>query len=440
MAISLLDAVLSHQLTSRGLPEQAIAPVGSNTSPPADTNYGAASDKVATLSGYGQLLSATSSFDDGLATASITGRAVQSSSSAVATGTATSSASMGDISVSVNQTAKARTLQSSYFTDAAAEMFNPGAMSLQVGNNAAVNINITNGSLNGIASAINTANAGVTASVTQDSNYGYKLTITGNNTGTSNSFNLSATQSNDPLNAGRINLGLLGLTQTQAAQDASYSVNGVNATSESNNVEVASGVTATLQGSGSASLTVTQSYSDVLATAQKLVGSYNALQGNVNLLSTGNGALTNDANAVNTANSLSTALYNKANDTYNISGSALTQLSQIGLSFNGGSTNSSPLQIDATALQNAYNTDAVGTVSLLSTALQDMRGIANSYTQSGGTILTQAGVVKDAIKQGIETTLAQGSSNVPSWVSEVLLQRAIDSSGSIVLPGFSTYA
>ncbi|MFC4157801.1 flagellar filament capping protein FliD [Chitinimonas lacunae] len=440
MAISLLDSVLSYQLTSRGLPEQAIAPVGTSTQPPADSNYGASSDKVTTLSGYGQLLSAASTFDDNLAAASISGRAVQSTNASVATGSAASDSSLGSLSLSVGQVAKSRSLQSAYFTDPAADIFNPGRLSIQVGSNTAVNVNISSGSLNGIASAINSANAGVTASVSQDSNYGYKLVLSGNTTGTSSSFTVSATQSDDPLNGGKINLNLLGLTQTQAAQNASYSVNGQAATSESNTVTVASGVTATLQGAGNADLTVSQSYSDLLATAQKLVGSYNALQGNISLLTGSNGALAGNANATSTANGLSTALYNKAQDSFTISGSSLTQLSQIGISFGGGSTASSPLQLDTTALQNAFNSDSTGTVSLLSTALQGLRDVTGGYTQSGGTILTQAGVVKDEIKQGINTTLAQGSSPVPTWVSDVLLQRAIDSSGSIVLPGFSTYA
>ena len=86
------------------------------------------------------------------------------------------------------------------FDPSATQVFNTGTLQIQLGtiNNqnqtftpgsaGAVTVNITDGSLNGVASAINAANAGVTAQVVQDSSGNYQIELTGNTAGAADAF------------------------------------------------------------------------------------------------------------------------------------------------------------------------------------------------------------------------------------------------------------
>ena len=117
---------------------------------------------------------------------------------------------------------------------------------------ASISIDSTNNTLAGIAAAINAApnNPGVSASILTTT-AGARLVLTGNATGAANA--ITVTQSGgdgglaalvyDPAN------NVTNLTQTQAALDANFSVNGFAATSPSNQVtSVISGVTLNLLG------------------------------------------------------------------------------------------------------------------------------------------------------------------------------------------------
>lgn len=121
-------------------------------------------------------------------------RTAASSNSNLATASANSGAQAGVYSFKVNSLAQAQQIASQGF-DSASSTITQGTFAFQVGTGAVntITINSTNNTLQGLASAINTANAGVTASVVNDgsSSQGYHLLLTSNNSGTANAITIT---------------------------------------------------------------------------------------------------------------------------------------------------------------------------------------------------------------------------------------------------------
>jgi len=137
------------------------------------------------------------------------------SDSTVLTATASSSASTGSYTFTVQQLAKAHILgTASTFADKDATDFGTGTITIQVGSGTPVDISIgaANNTLEGIKNAINQAKAGVTASIVNDGT-GYRLLITANSTGASNTVTITHT-----LTGGTYSLGTF--NTIQANQDA----------------------------------------------------------------------------------------------------------------------------------------------------------------------------------------------------------------------------
>ncbi|MDR5702662.1 MAG: flagellar filament capping protein FliD [Armatimonadota bacterium] len=137
------------------------------------------------------------------------------SDNTILTATTSSSASTGTYTFTVQQLAKAHILgTASTFADKDATDFGTGTITIQVGSNTPVTITIgaANNTLEGIKNAINQANAEVTASIVNDGT-GYRLLITGNNTGAANTVTISHT-----LTGGTYSLGTFNTIQVN--QDA----------------------------------------------------------------------------------------------------------------------------------------------------------------------------------------------------------------------------
>jgi len=159
--------------------------------------------------------------------------------------TASTGTRLGSLSgeLEVTQLAKSQTLYSDYTSDPAASL-GGGAMTLTVGTRAiSFTLDSTTDSLNGLATAINSSGAGITASVRTDAN-GSRLVLRGASGG-ANAFTLS---SNDPgLQSYTFGSGS-GLTLGQAAQDAKFTLDGVAYSRSENAVaDVITGVTLTLK-------------------------------------------------------------------------------------------------------------------------------------------------------------------------------------------------
>ena len=118
--------------------------------------------------------------------------------------------------------------------------------------------------------AINAANAGVTASIINDgSSNPYRLLLTADDSGIANSFTVA-----DNLIGGQA----LGLSETQAAADAQFVVNGVSISKSSNTVsDVISGVTFTLKNQTAAAVTLSigKDIDSIVKSLKDLVAAYN---------------------------------------------------------------------------------------------------------------------------------------------------------------------
>ncbi len=192
------------------------------------------------------------SYQDRLAESILSTHKASSSDDSIVTATASQGHSSGTYTITVSNLAQAKSMASANFADIDKTTLGTGMFSLQIGSNQPVNITLdsTNNTLDGLRKAINAANAGVTATIINDgSSTPYRLIITANNTGTANAFAIT-----DSSSGGQS----LGLTQTVAAADAQFNVNGVDITRSSNAVtDVIDGVNLTLKAKTTSPITVT---------------------------------------------------------------------------------------------------------------------------------------------------------------------------------------
>jgi flagellar hook-associated protein 2 len=409
------------------------------------------------LSGYGQLLSSTSQFSASLAAASAnvptTPQAAGSSAPTVATATYGPGSTATNYTLAVSQVAAAQTVKSAYFSDPNALVGPTGSFNIQTGSvngngtftsdgTTPTTVNVSTPTLNGIAAAINgTAGSPVTATVINDS-FGYRLQITDNTIGAGNNFSISS-DGTGPFGTFQQGLSALSLTQTQAAQNASYTVNGGAAQTSTTNTNIAidTGVNATLLSAGTTTI-VTGNYTGVggAGVAQNLVNAYNALQGNVSVLTGTGGSLNGNPG---TANQLATSLQNVAKSTFSNGASSLTTLSQLGITLTTPASATSTLSLNATTLQSAFNSDPAGAANLLTQAVNQLNTVANGYANPAN---NNPATGIEAQGRSITTAYANGlpagvSSSLPAPLFNALvLDELSQGSNALGLSGFSTFA
>ena len=193
-------------------------------------------------------------------------------------------------SVTVNAIAQAQSVKSASY--AGTQAFDTGTLKLTVGTGTPVSITVdsSNNTLSGIAQSINAKGAGVTASVITGSDGTATLVLKGA-TGANQSFTLEATDSTDTQPDGALSLSKLayggsatgGLTQTQAAQDASVTVDGVTVTRASNTFsDVIPGVSMTLVKTGTVDLSSTRPNAAITEAVNDFVSAYNQLLTEIN--------------------------------------------------------------------------------------------------------------------------------------------------------------
>lgn len=314
--------------------------------------------------------------------------------------------------VNVTQLAKVQQIETNlsatnnatnYGPSGTTQVYNTGSLTIQLGNvdttsgtftatsTNPVTVNITNGSLAGVAAAINAANAGVGASVVQDSNGNYQLKLTGGTTGTGNGFQIVGTD--NP--SGQSNASLAGLNYTaadtgganetnygnptaaiQKAQDAAYTVNGQQYGTPSNlNVPVAPGININLLTTGSTVLSQPQAPTGITNAANSLVSTINGALQVVQQFASGP-LSSNPSILQEFQNDVTLAV----NSTYGSGGTEL--LSQIGITVQPDGTYS----VNTTQLATQYAQDPNGTQNLLSQVAGALMQVTQTYTGQYGSI------------------------------------------------------
>jgi len=233
-----------------------------------------------------------------------------------------------------------------------------------------------NGTLTDLAAAINSAGAGVTASVLTDS-AGSRLSLVSSTSGAPGQVDLSASSLNDSGQA-------IGFT-TQAGQDGSITVDGAPLTVSSNTVTNAiPGVTFQLlaqsTGTSPVQIQITNDNTDVETAVNNFVNAYNAVAKDLTA-QTGNDASGNPEPLAGSPllsqlqSSLSGALFAGS------ASGAIDSLEQLGISVN--SDGSGTLTLDSDTLDSALNTNFSDVVGFFQNA--------NSFGQSLAITLNNLG-------------------------------------------------
>jgi flagellar hook-associated protein 2 len=257
----------------------------------------------AELSAYGTLKGSLSSFqstmEDLSSLAKYQGVVATVADSTIFTATANSTAIPSTYTVEVKQLAEAQKLTSSAF-EATTDQVGSGTLSIQFGtfsggvfsNNPekvsqSIEIDSTQSSLNGIRDAINSADAGVSASILNDGN-GYRLILTAEDTGAANSLKLTVTDSSDASDTDEAGLSRLAydpegsvgngknLSEAQTAQNSLIKVDGIDNISKAANeiTDVIEGVTLNLLGKSDTGISTTLSLTVDTATVESAVRSF----------------------------------------------------------------------------------------------------------------------------------------------------------------------
>lgn len=355
-----------------------------------------------TLSAWGSVQSSLSGLQSTVAglqnVTSLNNRTVNLSNSSAVSGTASANAPLGTYSLSNIVLAQTQSVYSGDFASATNTAVGTGTLQIQVGSGSVTNISVdsSNNSLNGVAAAINQSNSGVNAAVIYDGT-GYRLTLTGNNTGAANAFTVSTSGATDSLGSLSYSASASGgMTESQTAQNASVSINGLAVTSATNTVSGAiPGVSLNLlTASGSTTLTVANDTSAFVTSVQSFVTAFNTTMGTLNQLTAFNGGSTSSGSSGQSGplignagiQTLRTQLLNliSGQGIGTAPGSAYTSLGGVGVSLAQDGT----LVLDSgklgTALQSNYNAVAglFGQVGSATNANVQYVGAGNS-TQPG---------------------------------------------------------
>ena len=270
--------------------------------------------------------------------------------------TAISGAKVGNLSssITVNALASAQGARSAAVADRSATI-GTGALTLKLGtatynstgtamtdftatSGASVSINVTDGSLDGIASAINAAKAGVTASVITDADGKAVLSLKGT-TGSAQAFTLQADDAASPLSQFNVGPGAA-TTLTGTAANARLTVDGIDVQRSSNTIsDLVSGVKLQLNAvsTGPVSLSITRPTSAVAQAVSDFVDTYNQVYASAKgLTDASTGDLKSDTAAKTLLRSLQ-SLTTKSLVSTSANG-APTTLAQLGVSTNRDGT------------------------------------------------------------------------------------------------------
>lgn len=375
------------------------------------------------ISGFGQLKGALSAVDariQALANAdTFTALSASSSQSSKVGVTVTADAAVGSYGVTVEALAETQSFATSTFA-AADTVIGTGSLTLTFGSptyagtdpdtytafaadgdKTPVTIDITssNNTLEGVRDAINGADAGVTASLVKDGD-SYRLLLTTDDTGLSNSLAISVSSDGDGDNTDAAGLSQLAfdattanLSQTRAAADAEFSINGLALTAANNTVtNVLDGVTLKLNDvtESPATVTIAENRSAITSSIEGFIEAYNGYIGAANSLtnydvtSGRSGALQGDFSARSIVSQVRAGFAAEVNGL----GGSYNALSQIGITTNADGT----LSLDSAALTTALDTDPAS-VQALFVGTDTVDGVAGRLDVVLGGILDSDGII-----------------------------------------------
>lgn len=371
------------------------------------------------------------------------GRTASSSNSNLATASASSGSLPGQYSFTVNSLAQAQEIASQGF-DSANSAITQGTFQFQVGSGAVNTITIdnSNATLQGLANAINNANAGVTASIVNDGSpaQGYHLLLTANKSGTANAItitnNLAASSGSvvrPELNGTYIGAAVDGSNWSGTSTPTSNSGSG-NYTGTSNDtytftvksggtVGTTNGITLSYtdsSGANTGTITLNSGDAGVLKTVAQGIG----VQFNAGTLVTGNTFTINASNSNVQAAANASISLGSGSGAMNITSST----NQIDNVFNGitlnlvGANPSQPVTITVGNNSDAENTAITNFVSAYNTVIGfiNQNNTYNTQTKQGGILLGdfEANTILNSLGTAATSAVA-GVSSLANNLAEV---------------------
>ncbi len=279
-----------------------------------------------------------------------------------------------------------------------------GQLNIAVGvDSFSISIDETNNTLEGIRTAINEnlSNSGVSASiVTADD--GSHLVLSSDEAGIANALTITVMgdgDGNDTDAAGLSNLvfdsgGTQNLQEIDVAKDATLTVDGFSITRSSNEIsDVIEGVTLTLKGEGTASLSVSEDRTVAQSAIEAVVAAYNDLI--VSLNTQRETTLQGESLLLGIETRIRQAFTNR----FQVTGSNLSYLFDIGLTFDRDGI----LSLDSDKFTQAIENDFKGVVQLFTDPengfAQSLDSILSSYLQTGGLIQARTDGLTDSRSQ-----------------------------------------
>lgn len=348
------------------------------------------SNVSAKLSAFGTLKSAVSAFqtavknvsNDALSALTATSSKSETVGVSVAKG---SGASAGSYAIEVSKLAQSDKLVSGGVATGTKFSAADSSMAISIGGKT-TNLTLTDTTLAGLSSAINKANAGVTATILNDGTSD-RLVITGNETGSANGVTIAATGS-----LAQFDTTGGGMTRSQTAQNAELTIDGIAVSKASNTVtDAIKGVTLNLNQTNVGSPVKVALAKDTTAVTNQItafVDAYNTLATAVNKqtafnATTKTGAVLNgDASARSILTSIRAELGKAVTDA-----TGLKTLSDIGIAFQRDGT----LKLEKPdKLKSALETNFTGVSSLFS----GKDGVATRLTKVTEDMLGSKGLFK----------------------------------------------
>jgi flagellar hook-associated protein 2 len=396
------------------------------------TNLQTQADKLQTkISAYGQIQSAVSTFRDAaqkLANPDVWASTIATSADSSAVSFTTSSgAATGSYSMKVTSLAASQSVVTKTALASSTATLGSGSLSIELGSwseagafsakagSSATSITIAaTDTLEGIRDKINSAGAGVKASIINDSS-GARLVMSSSSTGAANGFRITATDTGDVSNtddAGLSSLaynppaGTAGTKSTQSAADAKASINGVDVSSSTNKfADVLTGISFTVGKvtSGAVDVSVTQDNATISKAVSDFASSYSTL---ATLLKSNTkydeatktaGTLQGDGTAVGMMNQFRSALSASTG-----ASSVFSTLSSVGVTAQSDGT----LAVDSTKLTNALgnlaevkkmfaNADTTGTAN--DGIATRLRTLSNNLLSFDGTLSSRTAGLKATV-------------------------------------------
>ncbi len=271
---------------------------------PADKRLNQREGEIRTLlSAFGRLKSSLSTFDDALDNlkngATFKDRKASSSDENIAAVSASNGASPASYALEISNIAQAHKLTAGGGSYAG----QTGTLTLELGQydsagnsftateSVTLAIDGSNNSIQGIRDAINDANIGISATVINDGTNDI-LSITADETGTTNTIKISVSGDSDGSNTDNTGLsafafdpassGPRNAAEVSRAIDAEFSIDGIAITSPSNSLTTTvTGLTIDLSSAGSVTLKVEQDIDSVKEKIQSFADTYNEVVGTI---------------------------------------------------------------------------------------------------------------------------------------------------------------